>query len=355
MAIEWMDNFSQYGTTESYMLNGLWAELLSDNGGTPSLETDPDGVSGGKVIKLYRGNIRRVLSAAKTTVGVGFRYYMTALPVSSALRPQIIQFADADNAVQVTLLVETTGAISVYRGLGQSGGTLLTTTATPVLVAGSWNHIEIKVLFSQTVGTVEVRINEEAVIALTNQDTVSTSLVECSQLRFCATSYNTSNYENGYLKDVLVWNTSGSQNNDFMGDCQIVTILPTSDDTFSGWASTGANGFSVIDETTPDDADYITAEVADTTAAVFALSNLDPDITVVKGLQTVVRALKTDGGTATLQVALNSAGDLDNGDDRPITTSATYWADISELDPDTAAAWTPTTVNAAKLSIDRTS
>ncbi len=346
MSIEFMDNFSQYGTDETNMEDGIYAEAL-----LVILEDDPDGVSGGKVLKVNStsGVLRRVLSAAKTTVGIGLRLWIPSLPGDATERWQFMVFADTDNSRQITVLVNTTGTISVYRGT--SSGTLLGTTAVPALTAGAWHHVETKVLFSQTIGTVEIRVNEEVVLSLTGQDTCSTANVECSQVRVLAAISTAKNF---YYKDLIVWNGDGSSNNDFLGDVQIVTLLPTADDTFTGWASTGANGFSVIDETTPSDADYITADVTDTTAAVFTLSNLDPDVTSVKGLMTVVRALKSDAGTANLQVGLVSGASTDSGDDRPMTTSATYWTDISELDPNTASAWTRTTVDAAKLSIDRT-
>lgn len=353
MSIEWMDNFSQYGVDELNMLDGLWADRISGGAFGPNLVADPDGVSGGLVLNLVSGSMRRVLSTAKTTVGVAFRLWMDQLPISSNQRYQVLQFTDAVNAEQITLLIETTGVISAYRGAGTAAGTLLGSTAVPALVAGAWNHIEMKVLFSQTVGTVGIKVNEVSVLALTGQDTVATALVECSQIKFTGLCYNGDDDE-CYIKDVIVWNADGSVNNDFMGDLQVVTIVPTSDDTFAGWTSTGANGFSVIDETTPDDADYINAVTPPPAAVVFGLSNLDPDVTVVKGLMTIVRTLKTDAGAANLQIGLTSGASTDNGADRPITTAATYYGDISELDPNTASAWTRTTVDAAKLRVNRT-
>lgn len=351
MAIEWMDNFSQYGDDETYMLDGLWAERYAINAQSPTLEDDPDGVSTGKVIFLRQGGIRRVLSSSQTTMGVGFRLYMANLPGSAALRYRLLELNSLTNVVNVGVLIETTGAISVYRGEG-GNGTLLGTTPVPVLTAGTWQHIEIKAFFNDTTGTVEVRVNEEVVIDLTGEDTVA-STVECSQIVFTGETVSSQTSE-CYIKDVIVWNGSGTENNDFLGDCQIVTLLPTSDDTFAGWTSTGANGFSVIDETTPNDADYIQADNSPPAAVLFGLTDLDVDITTVLGLQTVVRAQKTDGGTATLQVGLKSGGSTDEGADNPLSTSASYLFDVSELDPGTGLPWDPSAVDAALLKINRT-
>ena len=68
----------------------------------------------------------------------------------------------------------------------------------------------------------------------------------------------------------------------------------------------------------------------------------------------MVRARKIDGGDANLQTSLISGGDVDPSADRPITTTFTYWYDISETDPDTGNAWTPASFDAANVEIDRT-
>jgi hypothetical protein len=69
---------------------------------------------------------------------------------------------------------------------------------------------------------------------------------------------------------------------------------------------------------------------------------------------TIVRAAKTDGGDGSLQVSVVSSGTAGDGTNRPITVAQTYWTDVHDLDPHTSAAWTPTTVNAAQLKINRT-
>ena len=348
MAIEFMDNFSQYGTNESYMLDGVWAELASNNGLSPTLAVDPDGVSTGYVLHATRGTARKVLSSAQTTVGVAFRYWAANLPSSTGDRPQILAFCDANNSPQVSVVLETTGILSVYRG---TTTTLLGSTAVPVLTAGAWSHVETKVLFSQTVGTVEIRVNGAVVLDLDTLDTCNTALVECSQIRIGAN--NSSNSE-GYFKDLLIWNDSGSLNNDFMGDCQIVSLIPDGDDSLNWTTSSGTTGFDLINEATPNDSSYISADSTPPAESVFTLSDLEPEVVTVKGLMTFVRALKTDGGTANLQVSMVSGVDEDAGSDRAITVAATTWMDVSETDPATASAWTPISVNAAKLKIDRT-
>lgn len=106
----------------------------------------------------------------------------------------------------------------------------------------------------------------------------------------------------------------------------------------------------------PNDLSNISAEDLPLPAACeFTLSNLPPDITSVRGLISIARAAKVDGGDGNLQVSLTSDGvNYDLGADRPITTAFTYWPDVSELNPTSGAAWTPTQTNSARIRLNRT-
>lgn len=343
MAIQFMDNFSNYGSDETFPLDGVWAGW-----GTATLSTDPDGVSGGKVTLLGGGyTIRKVLSSDQTTVGAAFRVWFSDLPTDNT--NEIFQWRDNANSAQCTVNVTSTGAISVFRG--DNGGTLLATTATPVITAGGWWHIEVKAFINDSAGTLEVRVNGVPKIDLDTIDTKATSVAGCGQVVWGDNSISSDRF---YLKDVVIWDGTGTTNNDFIGDVQVVSLVPVSDSALNWTPSTGSTGWNLVDESDPNDADYVSADDTLPDAVVFNLSDLDEDVVSVKGLMSFVRMMKTDGGTAQVQVGLVSGTNTDQGVDRAITVAETYWMDTSELDPDTAAAWTPIAVNALKLRIDRT-
>jgi hypothetical protein len=157
-----------------------------------------------------------------------------------------------------------------------------------------------------------------------------------------------------YVKDFVAWDTAGSQNNDFLGSVQVYTLQLDGDVSFNWDTSSGTVGYELIDELTPDDAGYISAGDPPPAASEFGFENLPVDITSVKGLLTVARMRKTDGGDGQVQMGLLSGVDADLGTDRPITTAFTYYWDVSELNPTTLAAWTPTEVDDAVVTIDRT-
>lgn len=103
-----------------------------------------------------------------------------------------------------------------------------------------------------------------------------------------------------------------------------------------------------------NDMSFILADSVPPSPFVCDLTNLPPDVTSVRGIQTRVRAAKTDGGDGSMQVSLISGGVPANGADRPITTSQTYWMDICEIDPNTGNPFTPLAVDGVQLQIDRT-
>ena len=340
------DNFDYYGSDSAFLDDGVYASTYG-----ATIINDPDGVSVGKVLSLrFSGNergIRWVLPAANATVGVAARFYLEQIPASDDDRPTIIQFRDGANDRILGIRVTPTGALEAI----DSGSVVVGATTGPVLTPEAWWHIEAK--FNAGTGDIEVRVEGVTVL----DDTDPTPLAPTTSQIACGSSGSgNSGSTDVKVKDLVVWDSSGSANNDFFGSVLVYDLAPTADDTFpTGWTSTAANGYSVLDSNPPDDGvAYIAADDTPPAAAVFDLEDLPADVTSVRGLITRVRAAKTDGGDGSLQVSMTSNGSDDAGADRPITTAQTYWSDVSELDPDTAAAWTPSGVNAAQLKIDRT-
>lgn len=351
------DDFSGYGTSTAYMLNGLYSRVGSTilSGGSVALVNDPDGISSGKVLKMPPdygggGNAQTCTyplpAGATTTIGVALRIWCAVLPhIVNSFQP--IRMSSAANPLFV-LVVTNTGKLQILN----TAGTVIYSTAAPVITATGWWHLEMKVHIDAAAGSIEVRVEGIPVIVESAINTGSTG-IEIVSVR--NQPDGTSASDTFYVKDFVIWDGSGSQNNDFLGTVLVYGLVTTADVSLN-WDTTGPNGYSVLANNPPQDGvAYISAPYpAMPAAAVFALSDLPADITSVKGLITRVRAAKSDGGDGQLQVSLISGVSLDNGANRPITVAQTYWPDVSELDPATGVAWTPVGVDAANLKIDRT-
>ena len=363
MSLLWADDFSTYGVGgQAYMLNGVYAEMLGSGLNTITLAADPDPNSAGNpVVRTYNNytgggygadpHVRKVFASAKTTIGGSIRMWMTQLPAFSNMAP-FITFCDSGNLTQVTLIVTTTGAIAAYRGYGV-GGTLLG-TSTSALTADAWHHLEWKIVASQTVGTIDIYVNGTSILSLTGLDTIAQTEVSYSQMSFGNVTYHTDGEFYTYWRDLILWDASGTVNNDIMGTCYVGRFTVNSDSSFNWTASTGATGYNLIDEAGPSDADYISADATPPAASTFGLENLPADVTSIRGIILLGRLKKSDGGDCTVQMSVVDAGTPTNGADRAITTAYTYWADVLETNTRTAAAFTPTEFNSATFKINRT-
>ena len=352
MALLWCDGFDHYGTTTAKMLNGAYAEI----GAGVSLNTA--NVRTGTYSMRVTANapssntVRRVLGGPKTTVGLGMALWIPSLPAGNN-EQQMFRWSDAANSVQLVLFLQSTGVLEVKRG---GSGTSLGVTASPVIVANAFQHVEAVVTFSQTVGTVEVRVNGVTVLSLTGQDTCNTALVECSQVNICG-SFGGSGFSSCdcYVDDLFAYDNTGTYNNTFIGDRRVLTLFPNANTATADWTAVGAaTGYECIDEANPDeDTTYISAATSGLVSQ-FGLQNLPGGISVVNAVVMVERARKTEAGIANTQVSIVSGASTSNGVDKPLTEVYTYRQDVFEIDPASAAPFTPSEVDSLQFKVART-
>jgi len=223
MAAIWADfpsgQIGLYGSTISNILNGVYAEILDTDAGSSNTtitnDPDPNIGSAGRVLRTlatFNGNqaIRFVLPTTTLTAGFGTRLWMNQLPSTNTSTPYI-SFRNASNVEMQVLRILSTGAISFA---GQ-------TTSGPVVVANSYNHIEVKLFCNATTGTAEVRVNGVPVIAATGLNTGTTPVAQITH--GCSSTVLSTAASDSYWKDTIYWDGSGSEVNDFQG-WQIVIV-----------------------------------------------------------------------------------------------------------------------------------
>lgn len=368
MALIFCDGFDHYGVDETNMLDGVYAELRTGFGsaapaalvttnprtGTHNLRwTDHASETNSRVV-------RRVLGGAKTTVGLAVAAYLNALPSANDIYV-LYDFRDTANVVQVSIIVQSTGIIAAFRGDRQTG-TQIGTTATPAVTADAYQHIETMVTFDSTVGEVEVRVNGVTVLSLTGVDTTASANQECSQIGLTCGPNNTTlsltdpNVTTD-IDDCFCYDDTGSFNNTFIGDRRVLTLFPNADTAIADWTPLSGSGFSNIDEADPDDdTSYITAAAgaSPALASEFDLDDLPVGVASISAVVVVNRMRKTTAGVANVQASLVSGASEAAGTDRALTEAYTYYQDVIEADPDTAAPFTPAAVDSVKLKVERT-
>lgn len=362
------DNFSLYGSNanKALMLNGIYADITGCD-----LIADPDGLSPGFVLRPGWNGLNNnndnwryaFQSGSQEIAGVALRLWQTALPGGSG-RCRFIDIRNAGNATMAAISVDPTGTLTVIT-FDTSGDQLNAyTTDVPVITATGWYHIEFKYVHdTANVCSFEIRVEGQTV--LTEDDVpdggFTTAGVPNGAAQAAAHWSQITGPTVYYIKDLVIWDGAGAQDNDFFGSVLVAELDPTADVQLNWTPVGGAAGWSILDNIPPNDAIYLSAPYAAGAPPNFpnpyiaTMSDLPVDATSVKGIITYVRAAKSDGGDGSLQVSLISGVDVADGADRPITVAQTYWRDVFELDPATDAPWTPGAVNAAQLQLNRTS
>lgn len=354
MTLLQVEGFGQYGTDETKMLDGNWAELT----GNIALTQVADKVRTGSTALLFPDSAfarhaRRVFPIVLTTAWVNFAHRYTDRLPQVADVGELLTFRDSDNLIQVTLWIMTTGQIRVAAGAHSN------ISVSPVIFVGAYQSIQMKVVINATTGSYEVRVDNVVVTftgATINIDTDPTTFGSTGQYQF-GTSSNTGgdSAPEETIDDLFTLDAAGSVNNDFIGDRQAFLILPDADTATADWGVTGAaSGFQAINEI-PDDGDtsYIEATVVND-QSIFGLEDIATTVTNIAGVQMTQVARKLDAGGAQLQGALISNAAVATGADRPITENYNHWNDVIELDPDGNIAWTAAKFNATEYRIEKT-
>jgi hypothetical protein len=350
-----MENFQNYGTNPALLLAGMgWADVDVSGIGD---DIDPNADADSKCLSFNTNGTgssgtRLVIPTATAQLGVAFRLWVSPLPETYS-HGSGVSFNTVGNDPTVGVFITPTGGlrlVDMNGTYGTSADVVIDETSGPVISSGAHHHIEF--FFDNVTGEYEVRVEGVEVMSGT---TVEVTAASFGIVEFRDT-YVTSASSSGYtrrLKDLIVWDTSGSLNNNFIGPVTVYTLQVDGDVSATNVTSTGASNYSVVDEMTPNDADYLTMG-AIPSSVIMTFEDVPADVVAIRAVQTVVRAQKTDGGDAFMQVGLLSNGDEDTGSDDAVSTSFTYHFDVSETNPDTSTVWTPTTVNAATLKINRT-
>jgi hypothetical protein len=283
--ILWADGFDAYGTDFSQMTDGLWSNVNScdfanGGGGSPVPRT------GARALWLdsSASNARRALGGLKAVVGVAQALFLTVLP-GTANSGEIVELRDANNFVQVAIVIDTTGVLSVWRADGADVFHTQIGVTTTAVVASAWQHVEVKADFPGN--SLEIRLNSVTILNITGTSLVNTDPFSggptgelgCSQLVF---RNATSNNGERAIDDLVVWDDTGTYNNDFIGDVKVFTDVPDADTADVAWTPlSGAFRYAMIDEIPADgDTSYDEATAAAQKMGV-TFPAQDPDITQV--------------------------------------------------------------------------
>lgn len=356
MALIFLEGFENYGTDVDKMRDGAWSQV-NDGANTTSLDTTV--VRTGTYSARFGTSIgnapaRRSLRGAKTTVGLAAAFYLDEMNQEKNA-VILADFRDRGGSINLTISSQASGAISAV--LGTYAGTVIGTTATQPLKGQTWQHIEMLVTFSNTVGSIDIRVDGRQVMSLSGIDNV-TDREECAQIalpgRYNAGFAGWPGLEpKVYVDDLIVYDDTGTSNNTIVGDHRVIALRPNGDTGTADWSS----GYTAIDDVdSDDDSGYLSAPAGASPSLL--TSNFDLEALSgtgeVAGVSAIHRARKTEAGSGTIESGIVQGGSSERGETYQLGTEYVFYEDAFDVDPSSGSAFTVSDVNSLQVQINRT-
>lgn len=330
MALRFIDGFDHYTSAETLQKWTNWSNTVGPTAGAGRF-------GGGAMSMQSRTLVKSFDSQGTWIVGLAVNHQ-----ISDPDGVQILIWNDGVTN-QMDLCWDGLGHVRVRRN-----GTVVLATGTKVFNIGVWYYVELKIVFDDTVGAVQLKVDGVTDINLTNVDTKATSNPSANLLSLSGS--NPVLYDDLYVLD----GSGPSPYNDFLGDCRVETLLPNGDGNSSqllGSDGNSVNNYLLVDEATQpnSDTDYVesaTVGQKDT----YAYGNLAVVSGTVYAVAPIPWAKKTDAGSRAICTVARLAGtEVDSGA-IALPSSYTYYQDIRTTKPG-GGAWTIADVNAAEFGV----
>lgn len=236
-----------------------------------------------------------------------------------------------------TLIINTNTGVATFTYNGNSAS-----TSAGLFTGSVWQHVEMRLVMSDTVGVMEIRRNGILVASLTGIDTKPSGVTSLTGFRVEADS----NFQFHLIDDLYILDGTGSDNNSYLGDTRITVLRPKADGLVNNFVAVGAaSNFEAVDEHLHDgDTTYVEAGVVGARESYDNKSFSEVGISPgdIFGVQAVNAVVKTDAGGINYLDNMVVAGVVyDNGVD-VIATSGLYKMTTfaRDTDPSDDAGWT---------------
>lgn len=221
MSIIHADNFGTYGRVAALLTQGVYAEASC------TLEADPSG-TGETVARFanFAQTLRYAFQDGDTpTCGVAYRAWADALPDSANNMMSAVSVRGAGNEILAYFGITSNGrGRMMVRNTADTDYTIFD-SPTPIATANAWWHFEVKYTYDgANLASFECRVEGQTIL--------QESGVPCRALnpaQMVAKLFGSVTTSPGYLKDFVIWDGSGTENNDFLGSVLVIELLPDSD------------------------------------------------------------------------------------------------------------------------------
>jgi hypothetical protein len=261
-----------------------------------------------------------------------------------------------DDLYNIVLAVNSSKNLII--GYSSSGGVFTTTnfsgTSAMSFMTGVWYYIEIKFLAHNSTGTIEVHINGTTQIGpLTGKDTLI--LDNGVSALVLGANIPVSTIPSLDFDDVYIADTTGSLNNNFLGDIQVKMRKPNGNgntNQFTGSDANSTDNYLLVDDgAVPDEDTTYTEDSVSGNKDLYAYENSPAGTATIFAVNVKTLAKKTTAGAADFKaVARSNVTETDSGV-LGLTTSYLMKPAIYETDPNTAAAWGTSGFDSAQFGV----
>ncbi len=341
MALLWIEGFEGFGTTTGGppRPTGALARKYINIVRESSMSIEAGRISG-YCLRIW-GNTDRLSTPVLTsnttmTAGVAFRS-------DGGADYRILSFYDGAQEGMNIRLDYATGEMSIWRY-----NTRLDTTVGLNIQVDTWYYVELQVTCDSVAGAYEVRVGTNAVLSGSGVNTQAGGNAYHDRVKLYPASVGEFDWD-----DIYVCDSTGSDNNDFLGNCKVTAIFPDGDDT-ANWATStpSANHWENVDENEADeDTSYVEEDTVNVTD-LYDYGALPAGDASLFGIQINTECRETDANSFDIKLPVDSNGTQSDG--AGLTIGTTDWVTktrLVETDPDTGNLWTLSAVNAAKFGI----
>ncbi len=299
----------------------------------------------GRAAFTAAGNVGNKLTSTGGVAWAQSTLFVAAAYRSVAGDAFIFDLFDGANS-QVAVYRTSAGKVQFLFG----GVTLLCETAIGALPnTPAEPHVAVKIRVDPSAGTVALRIDGVPVPLYTGGGTLignEATALNTSTSGAAAITNVRFRGSNANICDLMIWDTTGSVNNDWLGDKAVIYNAVTGNggenDTTIGGSVPAATRWQGVDEIpADDDVSYNIYATGD--AQLYTWAGIPTARRGVVALAPVNRWRKDDAGTNVMRSLLRPSTGADiEGHDVALTTSyGDYLGKIEEVDPVTSAAWQP--------------
>jgi hypothetical protein len=346
MAVVLVEGFDSYnGITSNTTVIGIgsaWNVLSTTN------LTLPTGRFGGQAVSINvfnPGGVTRSWNQGISSFTVGFALYVSSLPTVLSTDGDCFLTLKSGGTFMMGIQLTNTGALHVRRmSTSANASTSLGNTAGGVIAGGSWYYIELSVAISDTTGTVNLRVNGQNLISLTNQDTRNGTPTTIDNIQIGG---NNGGRGGTHIVDDLYIIDSTTP----LGEQRVETLYPNADTAQKQWtASTGSNNYGTIDETLLNATDYVSSNTVGN-YDLYDFGNLSTTPTTINAVVVNALAQKDNVGTRAIAITAKSGSNTSDAANTYLAGGFNIAARIMDTDPNNAGAWTTNAVNALQAGV----